>query len=789
MSREQYAQAKRVFLQALEVAPAEREAYVRSECGEDEELCAEILSLLNHHDTQTLLGTPRTDTRLELDPGAEGSPSAPRNMLHLAGQSVGEFSRQLGPLGHLALGIAVATILLTVVGYAASSFASHRIRELRIGTLAKLLDSNIEAMDVWIVQEKARVETGARDAEFVRIVEQLVELGGQLAEPTGQTPEPGEQASIENLRTSPLQAELRADLHESFEKGPPRFALWDTRYRTLSDWSSDGTGIGVGVTPYGAAVLARVFAGQTVMQMPGFHDPITKGYPTDQRQHHIGVIAPVKNRKREVIAALLVYGIGAEDRFQRLLSILKIGDSGEMYAFNAEGLMISESRFNPQLREIGLLEDQPDSKSCLAVRLSDPGGDMTRGFRPTEDLSVQELTKMARHAVRQHDGEDGFGYRDYRGVLVVGAWRWLEDHDFGVALEVDYTDAFRELHFVQWGFGALYGLFAIAVACVVGSYAAVRRSQRRLHEARRLGPYTLGRLLGEGGMGQVFLARHALLKRPTAVKILKPEVVNRTTLAWFEREVQLASQLTHPNTIEIYDYGRTDDGVFYYAMEYLSGITLEDLARRHGPLPAARCVHLWRQICLSLREAHQRGLIHRDIKPQNIMVCRRGGEADVIKVLDFGLAKDIAAPASDISVAALRLAGTPRYMAPERIGNPLDIDNRVDIYACGGVAFKLLTGEDVYPAENDIDALLQAWRQPVPRPSQRLGRLDGSRQAIDPALDDLIHACLAKSPDDRPSDISQVLKTLDQLQFDPPWTDEAASRWWEAHAEEFPSDE
>ncbi len=256
--------------------------------------------------------------------------------------------------------------------------------------------------------------------------------------------------------------------------------------------------------------------------------------------------------------------------------------------------------------------------------------------------------------------------------------------------------------------------------------------RQTVREARRLGPYTLVEKIGEGGMGAVYRASHALLRRPTAIKILPPQRAGEMDLARFEREVQMTSQLTSPHTVSVYDYGRTPDGLFYYAMEYLDGIDLEELVRRDGPMPPARVVHVLRQVCEALGEAHRAGLIHRDVKPANILLCERGGRFDVAKVVDFGLVKSVAG--TDPGVTLENTApGTPHYMAPEALSSPDRIDAR---------SRRLLSRRDgVFPAHRAARIRRRAGggprrsfsRSPPPSPSARLGRsLSGQLDALDP---------------------------------------------------------
>jgi serine/threonine-protein kinase len=320
-----------------------------------------------------------------------------------------------------------------------------------------------------------------------------------------------------------------------------------------------------------------------------------------------------------------------------------------------------------------------------------------------------------------------------------------------------------------------------AVATVVSSTLISRRIyglQRQVVEARRLGQYTLEEKIGEGGMGEVYRASHALLRRPTAIKLLRPEGAGEFALKRFEREVQLTSQLTHPNTIQIYDFGHTQDGKFYYAMEYLEGITLEELVELDGPQPAARVVALVAQICGSLAEAHAVGLIHRDVKPANLMLCERGRVADVIKVLDFGLVKPQVESDEQKVSRTDAIVGTPTYMAPESILRPDRVDARSDLYAVGAVAYFLLTGRDVFEGATVVEVCASHLHTKPEPPSARL------KAPVPADLEAIVMSCLAKSPDDRPASAEalrgQLLACVDAKE----WSDARGHEWWEQHREQ-----
>ncbi len=318
---------------------------------------------------------------------------------------------------------------------------------------------------------------------------------------------------------------------------------------------------------------------------------------------------------------------------------------------------------------------------------------------------------------------------------------------------------------------ALACLGAVAISTVASRSIFGLRQQVR--EASQLGQYTLLEKIGEGGMGAVYRASHAMLRRPTAVKLLPPGQAGADRLQRFEREVQMTSRLTHPNTVAIFDYGRTPDGVFYYAMEYLEGLNLEDLTRHDGPQSAGRVVHVLRQVAASLAEAHEIGLIHRDVKPANvILVPQRGGAPDVAKVVDFGLVKDLDQD-SDLSRDD-QIAGTPLYLAPEAITAPGRVGARSDLYSLGCVGYYVLTGRPVFEGRNMVEVCgHHLHTRPLP-PAERLG------QPVPEGLSALLLACLEKDPSRRPSFAGEFLAALDGLADVPQWTNEQARAWWSA---------
>jgi serine/threonine-protein kinase len=328
--------------------------------------------------------------------------------------------------------------------------------------------------------------------------------------------------------------------------------------------------------------------------------------------------------------------------------------------------------------------------------------------------------------------------------------------------------------------------YVCAVVATLPSHV-MQKVGRRLRQAQELGSYHLVELLGRGGMGEVWRAEQRLLARGAAIKLIRPEVLGasgsaegRIMLRRFEREAQATAALSSPHTIRLFDFGVTHEGTFYYVMELLAGRDLESLVREFGPVPANRAVHLLRQVCHSLADAHARGLVHRDIKPANIYVCRMGLEYDFVKVLDFGLVKfnDKSHPAvaqETMLTASNTTTGTPAFMAPEVILGQSDVDRRADVYALGCVAYYLLTGQFVFEADTPMKMFLQHVQTIPTPPSQR------TELRIPRELDDLVMACLEKDPDKRPQDAERLFEMACRCGTADAWDNAMARAWWETN--------
>lgn len=325
---------------------------------------------------------------------------------------------------------------------------------------------------------------------------------------------------------------------------------------------------------------------------------------------------------------------------------------------------------------------------------------------------------------------------------------------------------------------------ALAVVAGVAVSQGLFRVGAKLSKARELGAYRLTERLGKGGMGEVWIARHRLLARPAAVKLIRPELLGAedgavagVVLRRFEREAQATAQLESPHTIAIYDFGLSGDGTFYYVMEYLRGLDLSTLVKRVGPLPAERVIHFLRQACHSLGEAHAAGLIHRDIKPGNLFTCRYGPDVDFLKVLDFGLVKERAAAPTEETMLTRQggATGTPAFMSPEMILGETAIDGRADLYALGCVAYYLLTGQLVFDSDSPMKTMVMHAKDAPPPLAGR------TELAIPPALEAVVQRCLAKDPADRPQTAAELARALAAIELERPWTEARAREWWDTH--------
>jgi len=750
-------QVKQIFAAASGLQGAERVAYLEQVCENDSQLLREVESLLKFDTSQTII-EPREELSFDENEVRAIAPAGTRNQPTRYAVVTGWVTWLFGPRRRRFLIAAVALVVFTSLSWWVYASLNHSLREIREAEVKTILHADITAMRLWIAEMLAETEMWGRQKTISAAATTLAAAAHRGERPTDQNSlEPAE--AIHHF-LEPFLSRTGSVGYVLSDRNGIVLSTSDNKHKKerLSETAFEQTG--------------RIFEGHAVFTRP--HPAVLFSHGVGSSgQPLVWTSAPVRDSAGKVVARLALSRF-ANHHFSKILTVARMGGSGETYAFDERGVMLSESRFTPQLRKAGVLKQR--QSSVFNVQVRDPGADLTAGGELPAKLNAQPLTLMAASAVTGENGLNLNGYRDYRGVQVIGAWEWLPEYGFGVASEVDRSEAFAPLGYLQFGYGLLLATLGVAVIGWLLSMVRIATMKRGGAGQAPVGQYTLEEKIGEGGMGVVYRAEHAMLQRPTAVKLLSK--VSTASVARFEQEVQMACKLSHPNTIQIFDYGHTPDNRFYYAMELIEGLSLAEFARIEGQIPAIRVVHIIRQICLSLREAHVLGMIHRDIKPHNIMLCNRGGEADVVKVLDFGLVRNIDAPETREIRAGAGISGTPMYMSPERFSNPRDVDARCDIYAVGAVAFRLLTGETLFKPAGFNELVYQIINAEPPAASE-LANSD-----ISPALDQFVSSCLAKDISCRPASMVQLLQDLDQLPEAFQWTPQAAQTWWRSR---FPS--
>ncbi|HMP81883.1 MAG TPA: serine/threonine protein kinase [Verrucomicrobiota bacterium] len=662
----------------------------------------------------------------------------------------------------------IAACMLAFTGLWLRGKMEEALKRQVADSLQTILAANVEALRAWSVTMRTDAEIIAGDP---RVRELVLSLQGRLQ--SGQPP-------VSALLTSSELGLLRDRVNPWLDlKGFNGFTVLATNGLVLA--STEDQVVGqvlpseylerLRVCLEGNSLVTRPFA--SLAPLPDDKGRLRTGVST------MFAAAPVRATNGNVIAVVALRITPAVD-FSRILATARAGQSGETYAFSREGLQLSESRFTETLKRVGLIPDTEDACSTLALELRDPQADLAAGYPPPKRRAEQALIRPVIEASAGNTGEDVEGYRDYRGVIVVGAWQWLPEFDIGLVTQMDVAEALRPFRMGRAGFWSIFALLTLGSVIV---FVLMRLSTRLQETARKaslkakqLGQYALDEKIGAGGFGSVYRAHHALMRRPVAVKLLNMEKADDYIKARFEREVQLTSQLTHPNTIALYDYGHTPEGLFYYAMEYLDGLTIDRLVKQFGPQPEGRVIHVLRQMCGSLSEAHTVGLVHRDIKPANVFLTRRGGVPDFVKVLDFGLVKARDARGQLELTAADATLGTPLYMSPEAIEHPETVDGRSDLYSLGAVGYYLLTGHPLFDAGSLGEVLMLQVKEIPELPSKRLGK------PVSPELEVLIMRCLAKKPDSRPAGADELEMALGRCPAATEWTRAHADAWWRAYA-------
>jgi hypothetical protein len=489
----------------------------------------------------------------------------------------------------------------------------------------------------------------------------------------------------------------------------------------------------------------------------------------------MAIVVPVSNDEDQVVASLLVGGTYMFDEFSRMFFDVANAGNLDAYAINEAGIMVTES---PRAATLASMKKLDASVEEIAARLrvTDPGvllnaaniGQVQRSGSP---LTASVVSVTGGSSTVRIDP-----YRNYAGQSVVGAWRWNGDSNLGIIAERQADAAFATVRIVRSGF-LLLGTLLFITASMAAAFLARASTAERV-AVHPLSRYEVLRELGSGGMGQVYLARHRQLGRDTALKVMIGDRRDKQDQLRFDREARLAASLSNPHSVMIYDYGRSEDGESYCVMEFLRGLTLHEVVERSGSQPIGRVLFIISQVCEALAEAHSLNLLHRDIKPQNIMLSLDQSVGDWAVLFDYGLAKPLGSVVDTVQSSETHWSGTPTYMAPERFRQSDSMDRRSDIYSLGCVAYFLLSGRPPF-IEHETESLfaLILSEQPVSLSQQR-------QESVPDEVSQLVFKCMAKRPDDRFESISQLADAIASMHHRYPWTVEDAKRWWKAYGEE-----
>jgi eukaryotic-like serine/threonine-protein kinase len=734
-----HAEVRALFLEAVQLPPTERQRFLRS-CGAAEDVLKQVNDLLEH-------ASPATVLNVDAPGRATQAGSFSRLWPYL---------RLLGPLSNsgakrwsfrlLLLGLFLGGGFL--LRNRALDIATNQAMSTLRGFNESIAISLQQQVSEWIASVEAPVAGGlGRAAAIAQLTDPSPEHFDRFLDRVGDLIGPERFIGFQLITPQGMTYGYRID-RGSREVLPP-----------------------ARVSPFGMQALARAFQNQrTVVTLPGIERISAASEGQGELIPYVTLFVPlIENGKPIGVFAAVRDAAGVF----RILQRARTSQSGENYLVTTEGLLLSPSRFEADMERWGLLEKPKTKGARPLIWARDPGrslydqppepGENTKAWAPT--LVVRTLE--AARATRDPKGFSGIiqkPYLDYRGQEEVAAWHWLPELGVGLATEADTGDIFATLNLIDAMLLGLVGCIGVAGLWATMSTSWLLRLRGQMEKGNQLGSYSLIEKIGEGGMGEVYIARHALLRRTAALKLLRRDRTDDASFSQFEKEARLVSSLRHPNTVEVYDFGRAKDGTFYFVMQYLPGHDLHQWVKKTGAMSVARSIHVVRQVCSALCEAHSEGLLHCDVKPSNVMLCATEGLSDFAKLLDFGLAFSTRERSARHDESA---SGTPYFTAPERLrGDP--IDARTDIYSLGVLWFYLLTARLPQGAGMHwVEATLTTDAAPT-----------SSFVPVDPEVDALIASCVARDPNARPTSTMELLDRLNRLSLRFVWTEEEARKAW-----------
>lgn len=823
MDAAEYARIRELFLAVEELPADERMPFLQKQAEGDSHLINEVLSLLNEHHPEfariegetakpvgrSMIDTPAlpTATGTSRSGPKSKSPSKPSKQetkrgAAPSGAQVTQHSAQRThaspkyPVGgpddkrsrrsfwdqHERHNrrwnsgwLWVAALLPTaIVGWLTYRQVAASLRGAVANELTVIANSTSMAAQKFLDDKASLVASWSREPEILNAITEMVAIGEQ-------------KDPIEKLKAAEQPEIIRTQLQKLSGFETVKFVVWNRSGMLLCSWLPDRSDFGIQVTESGARNHIRVFQGKSVLFGPARLSEYSDGFRPETSEPVIANIVPIRKDDGEIIAAMLVRGIETYEQFDNIFREVSESSGFDAYAVNSSEIMVTNSLMALQSSNSLSLELQKESVA-VNLRVTDPGteitpaniGSLVPNATGREDIDpfvawrrAQPLTVSCASVTNRESDVCVSPYNNYAGETVVGAWAWNQNWDLGVVVERDYVDAFTPARIVQLGFLILGGLLSLTAYLAAAQLA---KQSAKTHAALHpLGRYELVGELGSGGMGVVYKARHKQLGRDVALKVLRSDRRNRDDRLRFGREAKLAASLSNSHSVQIYDYGHSDGGEAFCVMEFLQGITLYESVMRSGAQSFGRVLFILRQICDSLIEAHESGLLHRDIKPQNVMLSLDASVGDWAVVFDFGLAKPVNPDAGSYQTAEMVWAGTPMYMAPERYRDPGGMDPRSDVYSIGCIAYFLISGRPPY-VECDPESLFALVLSEEPLSMSIHRDADVPQELVD-----LVNGCMAKDVDDRFESTLALSRRVDDLREKFPWTVEQAREWWQLH--------
>jgi hypothetical protein len=793
VNSEQYAQAKSLFFDLVHFTADEQARRLDGIQSQDPMVAKEVRSLLANHSSRTIIGP--TEKSGNTSTGSRSIVTA--GWMRWNRMFVGGLTPLLAVLG--------AAILISILGWYLNTELSNRSREEYRAVVTTLARQKVERVLQWSESYQLRVQDWGENEELQHVVSELNAIASTHSDIDDRRKMLQEAEELHQrvsyvfdaVASRPFRIETKEkkSLSLGSRELSLKYAIWNSSFQLITDWQYKSAKVNLGspASSDGKLSLSRVFETRTthVVLPQASAETFSVDYPIETNEQYVMLFVPIfapqkrqdpeasvgdtatkSIRSKEVIGAMMVRSDVFLYELQEILSD-RVLEESNCYLINSDAaistmvLDSAELLAMPHWSKLQVVRDQP-VMLCL-----DPGVDALRGKKPASDHTSWPRTISARSVTMKTDGHNLDGYRDYRGKEVVGAWQWMEELRSGLILEVPKEIAFRNLHFVSRTFLFMLSIPLLCAFSLVG-VSLVRKLRTIELVNRTVGPYRLKEKLGEGGLGVVHRGEHRMLGRSAAVKLIKQGTETTGSIRRFEREVRLAAGLNHPNAVCIYDFGISKDGMLFCAMELVDGLTLAQLTSFAPNLPLWRLLSILCQTSSALAEAHNLGLVHRDIKPQNIMLCRHYPATDAVKVLDFGLAKNISDTINSTSSATRVVMGTPGFIAPERLESPWIADPKIDTFAFGVLGLYLLSGKvpTIGTVKDEFLALIQN--------PELLDLMDK------PEFQELVKLlidCAAPSPSSRPGSMNEVNQLLERLAVSQPFSRSEAEHWWSQNSE------